>query len=163
MKVYLASMFSDKDRVLARGNELAEMGIECTSRWPLETAPHNATIKDFPDEYFRETAVFDLQDIIAADKLVMFVPSDTQLMDSTPRSMSRGGRHFETGFFYGLIMAARHDGSAEDDERSPQELIVVGPRENVFHFLDGEGAAKPFPMIRQFLTWDECKAYLGGA
>jgi hypothetical protein len=158
VKVYLASIFADKDRVLARSKELSEMGVVFTSRWPLENAPHNATIKDFPDEYFRETAAFDILDIVAADKLVMFVPTDTQMADCPLRAMARGGRHFETGFFYGLIMA----GLLDDPSSKPQrELILVGSRENVFHFLDGESAAKAFPAIRQFNTWEECKAYLG--
>ncbi len=157
MKVYLASIFADKDRVLARGKELTEMGVEFTSRWPLETAPHNASIKDFPDEYFRETAAFDLHDIVRADKLAMFVPTDTQLADCPLRAMARGGRHFETGFFYGLIMAALLDDPSSKPQR---ELILVGSRENVFHFLDGEGAAKAFPVIRQFNTWEETVIYL---
>src|SRR5271166_1823458 len=102
MKVYIASFFADKDRVAARARELNHLGIECTMRWPYENAPHNATIKDFPDEYFRETAVFDIQDIVAADKLILTVPTDTQMADQPLRSMARGGRHFESGLMYGL-------------------------------------------------------------
>ncbi len=55
MKVYIASMFSDKDRVAARAEELAFLGISCTSRWAHETIPHNVTMADCKDEYLRET------------------------------------------------------------------------------------------------------------
>ena len=75
MKVYIASNFADKDRVKARGEELAAIGIECTSRWALETAPPNCKITDVTSDYLRETAVFDLQDILVADKVVLTVPN----------------------------------------------------------------------------------------
>ena len=71
MKVYMASVFADKDRVAVRSAELRELGITPTNRWQDESAPHNCTINDKPDEYFRETAVIDIDDIIAADVLVL--------------------------------------------------------------------------------------------
>jgi hypothetical protein len=150
MKAYIASFFADKDRVAARAEELKGLGIECTMRWPYETAPHNSNIKDFPDEYFRETAVFDLEDILAADVLVMTVPNDTQLVDQPIRSMARGGRHFEFGFMYGLMMAALKQ----------RELVLLGPRENVFHFLDGKSVTARFPAIKQFDNWEQVLEYL---
>lgn len=152
MKVYIASFFADKDRVAQRAKELTDLGIECTMRWPYENAPHNATIKDFPDEYFRETAVFDLEDIVAANVLVLTVPSDTQMADQPLRSMARGGRHFESGFMYGLI--------ASGEKR---ELILLGPRENVFHFLDGQSVTAKYPAIKQFDNWEQVVQYLNRA
>lgn len=149
MKVYIASFFADKDRVAARAKELTELGIECTMRWPYETAPHHATIKDFPDEYFRETAVFDLEDIFDADVLVLTVPNDAQMADHSVRAMARGGRHFESGFMYGLI--------ASGEKR---ELVLLGPRENVFHFLDGSSVTSKYPAIHQFDTWEQVLQYL---
>src|SRR5260370_945269 len=110
MKVYIASMFSDKDRVLARGKELAELGIECTSRWSSETVPHNVTINDLPKEYHEETAVADVDDILRADIVVLTVPEPQLLVDATVASSSRGGRHFESGLVYGLILAQMLDG-----------------------------------------------------
>jgi hypothetical protein len=155
MKVYIASMFADKDRVKARGKELAADGITCTSRWVDENAPHTATIKDFPDEYFRETAAFDIVDILAADKVVLTVPSEEMLADATPRASSRGGRHFESGFVYGLILAQMMDGG-----KPTRELVICGKRENVFHFIDGLGAVQHLPAIKQFDTWEDTKKYL---
>ena len=148
MKVYIASFFADKDRVAARAKDLQAMGIECTMRWPFETAPHSCTIKDFPDEYFRETAVFDLEDIDSSDVMILMVPTDTQMADQPLRSMVRGGRHFESGYMYGLARSGR------------KKLIVLGPRENVFHFLDGESVTAKYPVIQHFDTWDQTVQYL---
>jgi hypothetical protein len=155
MKVYIASMFSDKDRVLARGKELAELGIQCTSRWATEAVPPNTTLKDCTEGYLRETAVADLEDITSADKVVFIVPEPQLLVDATVASSSRGGRHFESGFVYGLILAQVRDGG-----RPTRELIILGKRENVFHYLDGRDLACHYPAIRVIETWDEVKRYL---
>lgn len=155
MKVYIASMFADKDRVLQRGKDLAEVGIECTSRWASETIPHNVTMQDCSADYMRETAVYDLQDILKADVVVLTVPEPQLLVDSTVSTSSRGGRHFESGFVYGLAVAQMMDGG-----KPTRELIVLGRKENVFHCLDGLGATAAYPAIKVFGTWNEVKRYL---
>ena len=151
MKVYIASNFADKDRVKARGEELAAIGIECTSRWALESAPHNCTITDKPAQYMRETAVYDIEDILASDVVVLTVPTPEQLMNLTPHQMSRGGRTFESGLQYGLMLGAYS---------TRRLLIVMGPKENVFHFLDGTDEAKNYPVVLNLQTWEEVKSYL---
>jgi ribosomal protein L4 len=155
LKVYIASMFSDKDRVKQRAAELALCGIDCTSRWAEEKIPHNVTIQECEDEYLTETAVVDVDDILAADKVVLTVPEPKMLVDATVASSSRGGRHFESGLFYGLMLAAFLRG-----EGSTRELIILGKKENVFHFLNGKSAAKKYPAIRVIPTWGEVKQYL---
>ena len=167
MRVYIASNFADKDRVKARGEELAAIGIECTSRWALETAPHNCKITDVTSDYLRETAVFDLQDILVADKVVLTVPTPKELVNMTPHQMSRGGRTFESGVMYGLIWAqvmrtslAQYKQDAIKRNGCTSELIVMGDKENVFHFLDGTGVAADFPTVVVIPTWEEVKNYL---
>jgi hypothetical protein len=155
MRVYIASMFSDKDRVLQRGKELAALGIHCTSRWSYESVPHTATIQSLPKEYHEETAVADIEDLISSDKVVLVVPEAQLLVDAPVASCSRGGRHFESGLFYGLILAQMMDGG-----RPTRELIILGKRENVFHYLTGEGVTAKFPAIRILETWEEVKSYL---
>jgi hypothetical protein len=155
MKVYIASMFSDKDRVKARAGELKALGIECTSRWSSETVPHTTTLKDLPNAYHEETAVADIDDILAADRMVLTVPEAQLLVDAPVASSSRGGRHFESGLFYGLILAQMLDGG-----RPTRELIVLGKRENVFHYLSGAGVTARYPAILIFETWEEVKGYL---
>ncbi len=155
MKVYIASMFSDKDRVLARAGELADLGIECTSRWAAEAVPHNTTLKDCTEEYLRETAVADVQDILRADAVVLTVPDAEMLVNVTMAAASRGGRTFESGLVYGLILAEALDGG-----KPSRELIILGKKENVFHYLDGIGVTKIYPAITVLPTWDAVKAYL---
>ena len=150
MKVYIASMFSDKDRVKQRAECLAALGIVCTSRWAWEAVPHNVAMKDCKDEYLRETAAIDLDDILSADKLILTVPEPSLLVDATVAASSRGGRHFESGFFYGLMLSTR----------TKRELIILGKPENVFHMLDGIGAASRYPTIKNFGTWEEVIKYL---
>jgi len=152
LKVYIASNFADKDRVKARGEELAAIGIECTSRWALETAPHNCKITDVTSDYIRETAVYDIEDILASDVVVLTVPTPEQLMNLTPHQMSRGGRTFESGLQYGLMLSGGHS--------TRRMLIVMGPKENVFHFLDGTDEAKYYPVVLNLQTWEEVKSYL---
>ena len=150
MTVYIASMFSDKDRVKQRAECLAALGIVCTSRWAWEAVPHNVAMKDCKDEYLRETAAIDLDDILSADKLILTVPEPSLLVDATVAASSRGGRHFESGFFYGLMLSTR----------TKRELIILGKPENVFHMLDGIGAASRYPTIKHFGTWDDVVKYL---
>lgn len=156
MKVYIASMFSDKDRVKSRGLELHAIGIECTSRWAYETVPHNVSLKDLPEHYHRETAVVDVQDILRADVVVLTVPEPQLLVDATIGASSRGGRHFESGLLYGLALAQMMDGG-----KPTRELVILGRQENVFHYLDGIGPTANLPAIKVFATWEEVKAYLG--
>jgi len=170
MRVYIASNFADKDRVKERSEELKALGIECTSRWASESAPHNCKITDKPAPYMRETAVLDVEDILASDVVVLTVPTSEQLMNLTPHQMSRGGRTFESGIQYGLMLAAQFIGYGlrRDTERvsnvafvsSPRQLIVMGTKENVFHFLDGTEEAASYPSVVNLQTWEEVKSYL---
>lgn len=155
MKVYIASMFADKDRVLARGQELASLGIECTSRWASESVPHNVTLQQCTDEYLRETAVADIDDIVRADALVLTVPDAEMLVNATVAASSRGGRTFESGLIYGMILYQHLMGIPPT-----QELIILGKKENVFHYLDGVGVTAKYPAVTVLPTWDEVKAYL---
>lgn len=164
MNVYLASVFADKDRVKARCEELNALGIKTTSRWASESEPHNCKITDKPAQYMTETAVFDVEDIVKADKVVLTVPIPAEAMNLTPHQMIRGGRHFESGMAYGLILATWLDyGKARWESEPPEyrrELILMGDRENVFHFLNGEGVAVKYPAIVVKPTWEEVKSYL---
>jgi hypothetical protein len=158
-RVYIASFFADKDRVKSRAKELTEAGVVVTSRWFNEDAPHNATLKDCPDEYLRETAVIDIDDILAANTVVLTVPTPEQMVNLTPGQLARGGRVFESGFQYGLMIA---QWLSSEFRTTNRELILLGPRENVFHFLDGTSISKRYPAIRRFDTWEEVVSYLKG-
>ena len=156
MRVYIASVFADKDRVRARSIELNEAGIETTSRWANEEAPANSKATDKSFTYMRQTAAMDLDDIMAADVLVLTSPTDAEMVNLTSHQLGRGGRHFESGVVYGMMLAAEK----LYGQRAGRQLVLLGRRENVFHFLDGQDEAKAYPAIVQLDTWEEMKAYL---
>lgn len=135
MKVYLAGMLSTIKTRKAQAAELRVAGIKVTSHWIDETVPYNVEMKDIPEVYHAETAVIDIQDIDDCDVFVEFVPTDTELVDATLRSSSRGGHHFEMGYAYA----------------TGKRVMVVGDKENVFHYL---------PRIEHFATWAEAKFVL---
>ena len=140
MKLYLAGQFNTKPQRELDAQLLREHGIEITSRWLTETVPHTVTIKDLPDAYHCETAVADLEDIDRADAVLLFIPTDTELVDTPLRSASRGGRHFEIGYAY----------------CAGKTIYVIGPKENVFHFLpDGvrRGRFQHFGSLNGFLAY----------
>lgn len=112
----------------AYAKELRKCGVEVTSRWLEE--PHSPTsqIGDVSDELMREYAITDLEDIQAADILVFF-----SVDPKTPTV--RGGRHVEFGYALGL----------------KKPILVVGPQENIFHFL---------PQVQFVNNWDSALEHL---
>jgi len=84
MKIYLAACFEQQAEVRTKANQLANLGIECVSRWRFEEG--NNTMGN------AECARMDLEDIRAADMFVV-------LTDQTSPS---GGKHVETGYAIAL-------------------------------------------------------------
>ena len=139
IKVYLAAWFIRKDEMCAKRDELSALGIEVTSRWldgePAGTITLPEAQKQLGDLVLMDIAETDISDIVRADITILFTEDP---LVGTPR----GGRHFESGFAYCLTLGV---GGSE------YELITVGPRENVFHYM---------PEIKNFPTWGEAKLYL---
>lgn len=108
--------------------ELAHDGYVITSRWLTSTA---ALASDDLDNSGRaaELATMDLEDVRRATICVAFTepPEETR--------PGRGGRHTELGVALALGL----------------RVIVVGPREHVFHCL---------PSIEQFRSWDDARTAL---
>lgn len=145
MRVYLASMYSLKDDIRSKAEDLKRLGIECTSTWLEE--PHSPTtgIKDLSDEQHCEYAHQDLKDILNSDVLVLFT------VDGTIPTM-RGGRHFETGFAYGISVAQTiRELAVPDSVCRPLRILTVGPKENIFHHLES---------IANCATWQSAMALL---
>jgi nucleoside 2-deoxyribosyltransferase len=143
LKVYLAARYSIKDDIKAKGEELAELGIESTSRWCHEKVKGSAQLDDVPPSFLLSAAINDLEDIKRANCVVMF--------SVNPREATvRGGRHWEAGYAYGL----------------GKPLIICGPEENIFHMLpdvvvceDWEKTKKEllrrrFEQSRERSSWD---------
>ena len=164
MRVYLASWYSSREEMAKRGTELRALGIEVTSRWLEEGINTKASIKDVAEDYLRDTAAVDIEDILIADTVVMNVPSELVLEaeDIPLASWARGGRHFEAGFQYALMVFYHYLPAIL--KGNVRRLILVGHRENVFHYIDG---VKPLtalgfklPEIPTFETWEETKAFM---
>jgi len=114
MKIYLAARYSRREELLSYRSDLQAMGHVVTSRWldgDYEVDSRGLS-KEASQEIREKFAREDLSDVVSATVLISFTEE--------PRSLpGRGGRHVE----FGIALGRGHD------------LIVVGPRENVFHCL----------------------------
>lgn len=121
--VYLAAAYSSKDDVRPHAEQLREMGFNVTAQWLDE--PHAASVP-FTTRDPEELRAFGRRDIddIARSDVFLFFSLDPE------QPTKRGGRHVELG----LALA------------TGKRVIVVGPRENIFHFL---------PEVEVVKTWDE--------
>ena len=146
MRIYLAGRYSRRVELCGYRQRLQDIGHTVTSRWlngkhQLSTdglslgAINEEFVEPGNDARAAELRAFfageDVQDVGAADLLIAFTEE--------PRAeASRGGRHVECGIAIGLGLA----------------VAIVGPRENVFHWL---------PYIRHFDSFDELLQYLSTA
>ena len=133
-RVYLAAMYSRREEMQHYAVVLGELGFVVDARWitgqhePMEVGIAQVAAADLPCdeglsvEMMCVAALEDIEDIEAADILVVF----TERPDVS--GASRGGRHVE----YGLALALG------------TPVVVVGPRENVFHAL---------PEVHHFDQW----------
>ena len=121
MKIYLAARYSRRAELLVYAGQLREAGHEVTSTWLQgehqlanrhNTAGAVEAATDTVPMVAQPFALADYADVWAADVVVSFTEA--------PRSgASRGGRHVE----FGLALAWN------------KSVVIVGPRENVFHTL----------------------------
>lgn len=130
MKVYLAARFSRLPELAGYRAELAELGIEVTSRWLDGGHEWVGTPDDeIPVPELRRRAEEDIDDLLAADVVVCF----TEPSRSGP---ARGGRHVEFGYAY-----ARG-----------KRTVCVGHIENVFYALVGVRFAETWEQARAWLV-----------
>ena len=113
MKVYLAAQYARRDELRQYRLALTSLGVTVTSRWLDERNPLNTNMGDDTTEFYIETANIDIEDIEKADAVIFF--SEDPLV-----GVKRGGRHVEFGFSLA----------------KGKPVYVIGPRENVFHYLD---------------------------
>lgn len=111
MNIYLAARYSRHPEMRSVRDDLEGLGHVVTSRWieGNHRVSESAPDKDSEARRFGEE---DVQDLRAADVVISFT--------EIPRSHNgAGGRHVEFGMAYALGL----------------NIIVVGHRENVFHYL----------------------------
>lgn len=124
-KIYLASRYDRLHEMQGYRDLLQGAGYAVTSRWVSgehEMKEHHDFQHKYP-ECNIAFAVEDLEDVIRSDWVISF----TEPLESPTR---RGGRHVELGIAIGY----------------KKRLIVIGHRENVFHYL---------PQIEFFRTWED--------
>jgi nucleoside 2-deoxyribosyltransferase len=124
MKIYLAARYSRIDELNKYRDDLEEAGHWVTGRWL--NGNHQLGDTYDPQDAIR-FALDDLEDVDRADLLICFPDEPREEMPAP----SRGGMHVELGYALGRGL----------------RVMIVGPRQNVFHFL---------PWIDQFDTWEEC-------
>lgn len=153
MRIYLASRYSRRLELCGYRQQLRELGHDVRARWldgghqisdggePI--GEHGERLVEGDDgsqsqraaELRSKFAMDDLMDVAGADCVISFT--------EPPRSnASRGGRHVEMGIALGIHLiseAARN--------RSSPRLIVVGYRENIFHWL---------PCVQFYEDWTAC-------
>ena len=111
LSVYLASRHEDRPDIIKVRRQLVANGIHVTSRWLLEGGVLKTPIVENEKEGSLHVLKNDLEDIDAADVVVVFSPKKAF-------GNSTGGRHVEFGYALG----------------TNKPLILVGWRENVFHW-----------------------------
>lgn len=135
--IYLAGPYPRRAEIDGCRMQLEKLGFKVTSRWlnVSEEAQADPMIgKDglTPSRMAVNDRISrnDIEDIMAADIVVSFTEPE-----GGPAANLRGGRHVE----FGIALAW------------DKELIVVGRRECVFHYLDD---------VAQFDTWAELLGFL---
>ncbi len=129
MNVYLASRYARREEMQAVAADLQQMGHTVTSRWI--NGSHELEDHPAPEDR-RRLAQEDMLDILDANCLISF----TEQPRASGESPGRGGRHVEFGIALGGCT---------------MRLIVVGWRENVFHWL---------PRVEFFPDWQGAKEAL---
>lgn len=143
MRIYLASRYSRRKELCDYRAQLEQDGHTVTSRWLNGSHQITSEGKPIDDDgealiecgtcaevarLRREFVAEDVTDVCSADVVVSFT--------EPPRSNhSRGGRHVEFGMAYAL----------------GRQLVVVGHRENLFHYA---------PQVEFFPDWQRAREFL---
>ena len=122
-RVYLASRYSRHVEMQGYADDLRAAGFTVEVEW-IKGEHRMADASDDFDGSGARFALDDWRDLAAADTVISFTGSG-----------GRGGRHVE----FGMAIAWG------------KRCLIVGPRENVFHWL---------PEVEQFDTWPEALAVL---
>ena len=141
MKVYLAARYGRleelkgyRDDLLVLGHEVTARWVDGNHRWSTEQQRQDAD-NGRPSTDATRFAWDDVDDINDADTVISFT-------EHPHSGYSRGGRHVEFGYALAINHYSMTRGSLGDMKR----LVVIGPRENVFHNLPG---------VEVYDTWEE--------
>ncbi|MDP2779759.1 hypothetical protein [Devosia sp.] len=137
MNFYIAAKYIRRLEMQGYARELEAVGHYVTSRWL--SGSHDG-LGDGSDSVAARAvwAEEDVDDLCAAGAIICFTEPAISMV-------GRGGRHIELGIAMGMNIIRRHL------HMRTMRLIVVGPRESVFHCR---------PELDVFPTWAECLAAL---
>lgn len=123
--VYLAGRYDHREELAALAEILDGSGhFEITSRWIR--GDHEMNRGDVADQKNPAYALDDLLDVLRAD-IVIHKTEDNSV------GYTSGGRHVE----FGIALA------------SGKQNIIIGPQENVFHYLPGVQVYPDVPTLLQ--------------
>lgn len=131
MNIYIAARFSRRPEANELANRLQKLGHRITSRWVKPECGHvlpTGLSQQASNSERERFAQEDISDVLNCDAMV-------SLMEQ-PRSDGRGGRHVE----FGMALAL------------DKKLIIIGPRETVFHHLP---EVLQFNSVENFLNFLE--------
>lgn len=128
MKIYLAAQYSWRDQLKIYAKQLEQLGHEVVSTWLRERKDAAIDLNDCSDRFLKEHAQIDFDDVQEADCIISFT------IDPTTTS-KRGGRHVEFGLGYA----------------QGKKMILCGPRENIFHYLDNVIQCDTFDDVIKYL------------
>ena len=124
MKIYLAARYSKLPTINQWAEDLEALGHTIVSRWSVKDShlmPGELS-EQAADNERQRFCMEDIEDLQSCDCLIS--------LQEEPRGNGRGGRHVEYGFALALN----------------KRIIIVGPRETVFHH---------HPNVEHFDSWDE--------
>lgn len=124
MLIYLAARYSRHVELQAYAADLVAAGHIVTSRWILGDHELRSDGQSDADEWAVRWAQEDWDDLMAADAVISFTEAPGLVV-----GRARGGRHVE----FGAALAVG------------KRCVIVGHRENVFHFLPGVEFALDWP------------------
>lgn len=145
-RIYLAAKYPRIEEINVYAKQLRAIGYIIDAKWLLgnhqlhegveevESAIDTIPIKG---KLFAED---DFNDLVNSDIVICF----TEQSGSTENN-GHGGRHVE----FGLALMWNYKSTSSITSK---EIIIVGPRENVFYCLPG--------INRQFDYWSDCYTYL---
>lgn len=114
MRVYIAGRFGRREEFRKYGKELEAAGHASVSSWLYSDEP-DEDAGNMPASERSDFAVKNMQDVAKCHVLFAFTEEEGA------KGASRGGRHVE----FGAALAMN------------KEVFVIGPRENLFHYLPG--------------------------
>lgn len=162
MTIFLAGRYERRDELAGYARELTEMGYTVQSRW-LDAANAAFTPDEYADGLYdqngfkdervpaaAEAASKDINDLLNAQTLILFTEHPTT-------AWPRGARNVELGMAlgYNLLLGALSQlmppQALWQVGFTPKQILLVGPRENVYECLPG---------ATRFLTWTEAREFL---